>query len=65
LQQTDSEVGSTERNGAHLYFAESAEHLTSLMRVYHGRRMILRPSNLEDVFLSLVSENGVEAGEGN
>jgi lipooligosaccharide transport system ATP-binding protein len=48
-----------ERGGAHLYFAESPEALTPLLRVYEGQRLVVRPSNLEDVFLQLV-----ETGEG-
>ena len=41
------------RSGAHLYFAAAPELLTPLMKLYEGRRMLLRPSNLEDVFLEI------------
>jgi hypothetical protein len=30
------------------------------MKSYEGRRMLLRPSNLEDVFLEVVGEEGFE-----
>lgn len=54
------------RSGAHLYFAASPELLTPVMRRYEGRRTLLRPSNLEDVFLEIVGdapvEDEVEAG---
>ncbi len=45
------------RTGAHFYFAESPEQLTPLMKFYEGRRMLLRPSTLEDAFLDLVGED--------
>jgi lipooligosaccharide transport system ATP-binding protein len=41
------------RGLSHLYFAESPDDLTPLMSFYGLRQMILRPSNLEDVFLQL------------
>ncbi len=44
------------RNNAHFYFAAEAEMLTPLMREYEGRRPMIRLSNLEDVFLQLVSD---------
>jgi len=54
LQQTDG-ILSQERGSTHLYFAETPEELTPLMNLYGSRQMILRPSNLEDVFLQLVN----------
>jgi lipooligosaccharide transport system ATP-binding protein len=48
------------RNNAHFYFAAEAELLTPIMKEYEGRRRMIRLSNLEDVFLQLVS--GSEAG---
>lgn len=45
------------RNNAHLYFAAEAEMLTPIMKQYEGRRRMIRLSNLEDVFLQLVSDN--------
>ena len=42
------------RNGAHLYFAADADSLTPLLKYYDGYRLLIRPSNLEDVFLQLV-----------
>ncbi len=47
-------VLSQERGSAHVYFAESIEELTPLTKFYGSRQIILRPSNLEDVFLQLV-----------
>ncbi len=58
-------VSGISRSGAHLYFAQTPELLTPLMKAYEGRRMMIRPSNLEDVFLQLVEgfeeEQGYEA----
>jgi lipooligosaccharide transport system ATP-binding protein len=45
------------RNNAHFYFAAEAEMLTPIMKQYEGRRRMIRLSNLEDVFLQLVSDN--------
>jgi lipooligosaccharide transport system ATP-binding protein len=53
-------VRAVERSGAHLYFADSPERLTSLMRLYDGRRTLLRRSNLEDVFLDLIRDEDIE-----
>jgi lipooligosaccharide transport system ATP-binding protein len=47
---------SLSRSGAHLYFAPAPELLTPIMRNYDGRRMFIRPSNLEDVFLEIVGD---------
>ncbi len=46
---------SYKRGLAHIYFAESFEELTPLTRDYASKQIILRPSNLEDVFLLLVN----------
>ncbi|MDT7540311.1 MAG: lipooligosaccharide transport system ATP-binding protein [Acidobacteriota bacterium] len=56
----ESKVRAIERSGAHLYFALSPELLTPIMKRYEGRRTILRPSNLEDVFLEIVGDAPVE-----
>jgi len=53
LQQPDK-ILSQARGSTHLYFAETPEELTPLMNLYGSRQMILRPSNLEDVFLQLI-----------
>jgi len=42
------------RGKTHIFFAESMEMLTPLMNQFESRQLILRPSNLEDVFLQLV-----------
>jgi lipooligosaccharide transport system ATP-binding protein len=54
LCETPPEVAASMRNGAHLYFAAAPELLTPLMKHYGSRLMVVRPSNLEDVFLQLV-----------
>lgn len=45
---------SVKRGSTQLYFAESADLLAPLMQKYGTRPMLLRPSNLEDVFLQLI-----------
>ncbi len=49
------------RGLTHIYFAENLERLTPLMSLYGSRQMILRPANLEDVFLQLSEAVAVEA----
>jgi lipooligosaccharide transport system ATP-binding protein len=55
LQEGLDGVAAVERGGAHLYFAAAPERLAPLMKYYEGYRLLLRPSNLEDVFLQLVA----------
>jgi lipooligosaccharide transport system ATP-binding protein len=62
LIETSPQLSAVERNGAHFYFAPAPELLTPLLKHYEGRRVLIRPSNLEDVFLQLVS-NGEREGE--
>jgi lipooligosaccharide transport system ATP-binding protein len=57
LVSTENGISAVARNNAHFYFAAEAEMLTSLMHQYEGRRRMIRLSNLEDVFLQLVSDN--------
>jgi lipooligosaccharide transport system ATP-binding protein len=57
LDTTRNGVAAIARNHAHFYFAADAETLTPLMKEYEGRRRMIRLSNLEDVFLQLVSDN--------
>ena len=57
LHWTHDGVAAVARNNAHLYFAADAETLTPIMKEYEGRRRMIRLSNLEDVFLQLVSDN--------
>jgi lipooligosaccharide transport system ATP-binding protein len=57
LRPTLNGVSSVTRNNAHFYFAPDAEVLTPIMKEYEGRRRMIRLSNLEDVFLQLVSDN--------
>ena len=57
LHPTQNGVSAVTRNNAHFYFAADAEILTPIMKQYEGRRRMIRLSNLEDVFLQLVSDN--------
>src|SRR5438128_11228321 len=57
LRASRNGVSAVTRNNAHFYFAADAETLTPLMKEYEGRRRMIRVSNLEDVFLQLVSDN--------
>ena len=56
LVETDHGISAVARNNAHFYFATDAETLTPLMKSYDGRRRMIRLSNMEDVFLQLVSD---------
>jgi lipooligosaccharide transport system ATP-binding protein len=53
-------VRAVERAGAHIYFADSPEKLSPLLKFYEGGRVLLRPSNLEDVFLDVLKEEDLE-----
>jgi lipooligosaccharide transport system ATP-binding protein len=57
LRPTQNGIHAVTRNNAHFYFAADADMLTPLMKEYEGRRRMIRLSNLEDVFLQLVSDN--------
>jgi len=57
LRPTRNGVSAVARNNAHFYFAADADTLTPIMKAYEGRRRMIRLSNLEDVFLQLVSDN--------
>lgn len=57
LRPTPNGISSVTRNNAHFYFAAEAETLAPIMNEYEGRRRMIRLSNLEDVFLQLVSDN--------
>jgi lipooligosaccharide transport system ATP-binding protein len=57
LRPTTNGISAVARHNAHYYFAAEAEMLTPLMHEYEGRRRMIRLSNLEDVFLQLVSDN--------
>jgi lipooligosaccharide transport system ATP-binding protein len=60
FQPPGAGVRAVSRSGAHLYFADSPEPLTPLMRRYDGRRTLLRRSNLEDVFLDVIRDEDLE-----
>jgi lipooligosaccharide transport system ATP-binding protein len=57
LRETRVGITAVTRNNAHFYFAADAETLAPIMKEYEGRRRMIRLSNLEDVFLQLVSDN--------
>jgi lipooligosaccharide transport system ATP-binding protein len=63
LQDRAPGVAAFNRNGAHLYFAAAPELLVPLMKHYEGRRVSVRASNLEDVFLQLVGSGEDEPEE--
>jgi lipooligosaccharide transport system ATP-binding protein len=54
LQKVDKRILAQRRGLSHLYFAETPDQLMPLMNYYGNRQILLRPSNLEDVFLQLV-----------
>ncbi len=54
LRETAEGVSAVKRGGAHLYFGATPELLMPLVKNFEGRRLMIRPSNLEDVFLQLV-----------
>lgn len=56
LQETGKKLLAINRGFIHLYFAEHPDELTHLMQYYGTRPMLLRPSNLEDVFLLLLDK---------
>lgn len=53
LRQAEENILAVQRGTVHLYFAENTQLLTPLMNAYGTRPMLLRPSNLEDVFLQI------------
>lgn len=52
----NSDVLFVRRGSAHIYFADTPERLTALMRGNENYSILLRPANLEDVFLQLVEK---------
>lgn len=54
LLETKSEIISSKRGSTHFYFAEYPDELTPIIDSFGSRTVLLRPSNLEDVFLNLV-----------
>jgi lipooligosaccharide transport system ATP-binding protein len=54
ISKSGNGILTVKRGTTHLYFAETPEILTPLMQHFGSRPMLLRPSNLEDVFLQLV-----------
>jgi lipooligosaccharide transport system ATP-binding protein len=55
-----SEVTSETHGATHYYFAPSLELLTPLMNEYPHHQSLLRPANLEDVFLKLTGRSRLE-----
>lgn len=56
LRSDHQKILAVKRGSIHLYFSENPDELTHLMNFYGSRPMLLRPSNLEDVFLSLLND---------
>jgi lipooligosaccharide transport system ATP-binding protein len=56
LQEKNERIMAVNRGFIHLYFSENPDELTPLMKYYGTRPMLLRPSNLEDVFLLLLDK---------
>jgi lipooligosaccharide transport system ATP-binding protein len=54
LLETNKNILSSKRGSTHFYFAENPDELTPLIDSYGTRTVLLRPSNLEDVFLNLI-----------
>lgn len=54
LLKTNKNILASERGSTHFYFAENPDELTPLIDSYGRRTVLLRPSNLEDVFLNLM-----------
>ena len=56
--ETDEALGYSltlaNRDHHEVYFAGTPERLAPIMKLYEGRRVLLRPSNLEDVFLDVL-----------
>lgn len=59
LQPINPAIFSQQRGSSHFYFAETTEQLLPLMNYYGSRQMLLRPSNLEDVFLQITKNQRV------
>lgn len=54
LLETNKNILTAKRGATHFYFAENPDELTPLIDSFGTRTVLLRPSNLEDVFLNLV-----------
>jgi lipooligosaccharide transport system ATP-binding protein len=54
IQKVGENIIAQKRGLTHLYFAQTPDELTTFMNYYGTRHMLLRPSNLEDVFLQIV-----------
>lgn len=55
LANVDHSITAVSRGSLHIYFGENTDELAKLMPQYGSRPMILRPSNLEDVFLGVIA----------
>lgn len=56
LFETGRDILSSKRGSTHFYFAEHPDELTPLIESFGTRTVLLRPANLEDVFLNLVKK---------
>ena len=57
LIKTSENIIAIKRSSSHIYFAKQPDELTPLMKSYNSEKMILRPSNLEDVFLYFIDKD--------
>lgn len=60
LSAASPQVNGEIHGSTHYYFAPSPELLSSLMQQYEGNKSLLRPANLEDVFLKLTGHRRLE-----
>ncbi len=56
LLETGKDILASKRGSTHFYFAQNPDELTPLIESYGTRTVLLRPSNLEDVFLNMVKK---------
>lgn len=54
IKSTLDGISAVSRGTLHIYFGDNSDDLAKIMQYYGTRPMILRPSNLEDVFLGLI-----------
>lgn len=60
LVQTQDQVSGEIHGVTHYYFASAPESLSAVMKQYPGHQSLLRPANLEDVFLRLTGRERIE-----
>jgi len=60
LARTHDQVNGEIHGATHYYFAKAPESLSAVMKEYSGHHSLLRPANLEDVFLRLTGRERIE-----